>query len=433
MKNFRFIFNIFSIFIFLITVSYFSVRLLYFRNYSKKNKGDSKILYEKILKQEKDYFLVSEIKEVNNIHYFIGNSENNYVNYKGLIWRIIKINEDNSITLILDSSITNMKYDNIAKWLNESSDIESGVLSKTFYNNGIIINKESRTLLEDNTLYCKYDDLLLTMLSYNDYYNCGEENSFINNNTDFWILSDDYTYKYVDEEGKINNEEEDKSHNVRPVITIPSDSKISSGYGTIDKPYYIKRDKATGLVSEIEVGSYIRYNYSIWKVMENSDNKLKLVNEDCIRNEENECISMQFSKYNNEINLEDSESLLYYLNHEYYENFKHTEYLTEGKFYIGKYKDDDYSSVYSDYISAKIGLPTLADPLAFSIDNTFLMTSDANNDLNIFITHNNKAFETLVTEQAYIRPVIYIKGDIKVKGGKGSYVSPYTLGGLQND
>ena len=270
MKKFKFIFNISSILLLLITIIYFSIRLIYYRNYGKKNKSNTKVLSEKILNQEKSYFLINETKKINDVYYFIGDSENNYVNYKGLIWRIIKINEDKSLTLILDSSITNMKYDDIIKWLNTSFEDKSGILYKTFYNNGII-DDTKYVINSNNNLYCMYDDNLITLLSYNDYFNVGSDESFINNGTDFWIISEEYNNKYINENGSIINDEENKSHNVRPVITLPSDSIISSGYGTIDKPYYIKRDKATGLVNEIEVGSYIRYNYSIWKVMENND------------------------------------------------------------------------------------------------------------------------------------------------------------------
>ena len=82
---------------------------------------------------EKDNF-----KTINGTEYFINNADNNYIMYSNILWRIIKINADNSITAISDSSLTSLAYGEklnyeesyINKWLNKSEKEYSGILEK---------------------------------------------------------------------------------------------------------------------------------------------------------------------------------------------------------------------------------------------------------------------------------------------------------------
>ena len=91
------------------------------------------------------------------------------------------------------------------------------------------------------------------------------------------------------------------------------------------------------------------------------------------------------------------------------------------------------NNIYKDSIELKIGLPTIADSYAYKLDNTFLLTTSENNDLNIFISLDNHPYETLITEKSNIRPIIYMKDNISIVDGDGTYSSPYKLGGLINE
>ena len=75
-------------------------------------------------------------KTVNGINYFTGNDENNYLMYSNILWRIIKVNSDNSLTVISDSSLTSLAFSKsdslndskIFTWLNKSDKELSGIL-----------------------------------------------------------------------------------------------------------------------------------------------------------------------------------------------------------------------------------------------------------------------------------------------------------------
>ncbi len=52
--------------------------------------------------------LIRQSTELGNIYYFRGNIENNYVSFANNLWRIVKINEDNSVKLILNNTLENL-------------------------------------------------------------------------------------------------------------------------------------------------------------------------------------------------------------------------------------------------------------------------------------------------------------------------------------
>ena len=52
--------------------------------------------------------LIRQSTELGNMYYFRGNITNNYVSFANNLWRIVKINEDNSVKLILNDTLENL-------------------------------------------------------------------------------------------------------------------------------------------------------------------------------------------------------------------------------------------------------------------------------------------------------------------------------------
>jgi hypothetical protein len=86
-------------------------------------------------------------------YYFYHDTEDNYLMYSNLLWRIVKINEDNSILMVLDSPITDLafgvdkKYEDssIIEWLNKGDSEYSGVFEKK-------LNDRSKYLVKTATI-----------------------------------------------------------------------------------------------------------------------------------------------------------------------------------------------------------------------------------------------------------------------------------------
>ena len=104
----------------------------------------------------------------------------------------------------------------------------------------------------------------------------------------------------------------------------------------------------------------------------------------------------------------------------------------KSKFYIGKYINNDYKTIYTDEIELYIGLPTIADPYSLELNNTYLLTTNENN-ISIYISQDEHPYETMISEKAFLRPVLYLKDNISIKKGNGTYEKPYELGGIINE
>ena len=435
MKLLQKVFYIFSISLLSIFIIYFGIRAIYFKIRDDKKNNYSHILYKRIIQQEENYTLISELEKINDVFYYTKKSKYNYVIYKGLTWRIIKFNET-KITLILENSITNLPLDKVDNWLNDYNKKDSGIFYKLINNeinvdNSKVENIDVHNFMHIDNLYCEKIVDKITLLDIDDYNNAGGDNSYLNTNVDFWIKNKN-DYKYIDVTGDIENGDELEFHNVRPVITLNSTIKSSDGNGSIDDPYYIDTQKANTL-RDVDNNSYIKYNDNLWKIISNDGKKIKIVSEECIKDNDNKCVNMQFSNDNNSINVYNYKSAINYLNNTYYKSLKNKKFIVEGNYYIGKYSNHDYTTIYNNRIKLKVGLLTIADPYAYELNNVFLLTTNDNSNLSIYISLDEHEFESIIYEKAYLRPTLYLKSNISIKNGKGTYSEPYELGGIVNE
>ena len=209
-------------------------------------------------------------------YYFRGSVENNYVTFAGLKWRIIKINPDGSVKLVLDTIISELSkyYDK------ENYDYKSSTINKTLnnwfdrnlkdYSDFIVYAKYCNDSLKNDKVYqanvrikenqiptytCLGDEIslkigLLTadevMLAggsfhiSKDYYlyNSNIETPYFTM-TSSEFKNDTYYPFVVEANGRMNNNSAGNLlRGVRPVINIIKTAKVS-GSGTNNDPYKI--------------------------------------------------------------------------------------------------------------------------------------------------------------------------------------------------
>ena len=112
----------------------------------------------------------------NPTYYFRGNVENNYVSFAGQTWRIVRVNEDGTIKLIMNNAINNNKQYNFQ--------INSYDYKYMYYTNGI-----AKSILNDwyDSNLSKYDTHIITGNYYceqakvkaNSSYTMGNENTVV--------------------------------------------------------------------------------------------------------------------------------------------------------------------------------------------------------------------------------------------------------------
>ncbi len=433
------IFNTFSVILCLSVGFYYLGRLIYYKIDSTKKEVFDTTFYLRIIEQNDTYELHNSLVKENNTYRFTGKVNNNYVKYKGYNWRIIKINSDNSITMITDDTITSLAFgaslsSNILPYLNKTDVSNTGIFESSLETEDLLNTKicsTTFTKIEDSDCFDYNKDYKIGVLSIADYLEAGSKDSYLNNDTYFWSSNayDKDKSWFIADDGRISNDEKNSKLGIRPVITIDGKMTVIDGNGTAETPYIIE-EKEYKTLSDAYIGNYLSFNNTIWKIVAKDEDKIKIVSEECLKDSDGKCMTSIFSDYSNTINLNRKE-LMYYLNNTFYNTIKGKENIVAGAFYTGTYSLDtnDYRSVLSKTTNLKIGFLSAADLFAYEIPNTFLLTASPINDLNIYsVSDTNSLYDNIVTQELNIRPALYLKASLNIKKGDGSYVAPFTLG-----
>lgn len=421
------IFNILSILFLSSLTIYFGLRFLSAYNDSKKI-IDETYISDKLKNTISKYTLNNPLSKVDDEYYFIGKTNNNYLKYQGYLWRIIKINNNDEITVIGEDTITYLPYNSYINWLNNDKqqkelDINYDLLTNSY------LCLDTYTDIKKAECNNKNTDYKISILNIKDYLQVGGDNSYINNGTNYWVSDkyDDNKSWFINQDGKISNSSIDDKHGIRPVITIKNKTKYIDGNGSIENPYIIEERNIKKLKDTLQ-GEYISFNNEIWRIMYNKDNKLKIISTDYLK-VNNEKVIYNFDDKNNVISK--NSKIIKYLNSTYLKTLQKTykNYLTNGIFYTGIYSknNNNYLASYNKKGILTIGLPSINEPFIYDLNNILLMNASNVDDLTVYTIHNNTLYEDLVTSKRYIRPVVYIKDSIKVKSGKGSKTNPYIL------
>ena len=230
-------------------------------------------------------------------YYFRGNVTNNYVSFASQTWRIVRINEDGTIRIVMQDGINdnaiyyiNSGYSNyiymyytinnyaqkeLESWyqtnIGSKSDLAKNVASGNYY------CEQAKTKLDSSwtsgnanmTLYSSYTPdfkcatdgngkgqvkASVGLLTYDEvvyaggYYKQNNSNYYLYNSAIYWWtmspagLSDSYSSVWrVDNTGSIdyNSFYKGNALSIRPVINLKSDTKISSGDGTKNNPFVV--------------------------------------------------------------------------------------------------------------------------------------------------------------------------------------------------
>lgn len=419
-KIFRFCSVIFlsSLFIF------FSFRLVY--NYMKEQKANSLIdngmLSTKIINNlKKENYLYNDNK------YILKNLvENNYVSYSEILWRIVSV-DDGKIKLVSDENVTvlpfgkNYDESNVIKWLNSTfkSNLTQPDLFITEFDS--CVNNVDKIEKSD----CNNSKNYVSLLSMNDYIDAGANNSYLNNNTYFWLsaLNENEPW-YVFDNGGLKTDSNNHIYGVRPVIVL-NDIEYIYGNGTKSSPYIISNEPVDTL-SEIELGSYIDYSGYTWKVVSKDETSVKVVLSTPLKLNDEE-IKKIYSKKYNYYNLNDSTGIAYYLNHTFYNTLKDKKYLKKGDFYIGKFDTYDLEELYNEKVNAYVGLLTVGDIFVTQNIDMYLLSSVTDDNTIPILNKNNSLFYNFISYESGIKPVIYLDNKVEVKGGMGDENYPFEL------
>lgn len=230
--------------------------------------------------------LIHKKEETGDVYFFRGNVSNNYVSFANNNWRIVKINEDRSVKLILDGITENLEP------INDSSMVGNTNYETTHVNNSLLewynlqLKEYDRYIA--STIYCYDDSVLSDIDGVVEYlpsnrlfvdklptYSCSGSNistkiallnadeamfagikdtsneSFLHLDSlqsSWWTMTpskkniDEVFYMAINKDGVLENTVSEKNNLfIRPVITLNAKTNVV-GEGTKENPYQVSQD-----------------------------------------------------------------------------------------------------------------------------------------------------------------------------------------------
>ncbi len=440
LSKFEFLFNFFSLVIVIGIGFYFGYRSLYY--YSKQNlkiKEESQTLNGLVIRNNTVVQGDEEGLHQDSLGYFFkGKVHNNYVMFDHKVFRIIRVNKDNTVKVIAEDYVASFPFgntssyqtSNVRNWLEKTEMDYSGVYYRTLSNPSQYLEKTEyqEDILKGNEVVSadqSFQDFIST-LTIKDYIMANGKSSFLNNGKMFFLLglSEDKENIYVEEDGSIQSCDSLSGFGIRPVITFKKNSIVTGGDGTKGNPYVISQSDNS------YIDTYVRLGEDTWRVFEDQNDKLKLYTYGYLKMQGQE-VFRNYSTTNSIFNLEDKDNIAYFLNTTYLNSLTFVGYLVDNDYYVGEISDDvgySFTNIYSSKVTCKVGLLNIFD---YNSNNYFddyfhlnLTSNVGSMQYNIYM--NGLLEEADVREEKHIAPVVSILKS-SIKGGTGTVEDPYVV------
>ena len=434
--SFQKIFNFISILFIISCCIFYGTRFIKLYLENKKVETIEKNSLVKVLKEnnsDNDNF-----KSVNGENYFTEDVNSNYLLYSNILWRIIKINGDNSLTVISDNSLSSLAYgkeltfnnSHIFNWLNNTDKELSGILENSLHDvntylqltsscTDIIDEVSNNPCTEINT------NNYISLLSAVDYLNVGSKDSYLSNNENFYLSNTNSENKiwYINDDGKPALSTGADIIGVRPVITIKSNIDYVSGKGTKEEPYKIEKENAL-------FGGYVKLDNDIWRIYEVNDTEVRLMLNDYLKVNGNN-LTYKYSNISSYYDDYKTASVAYYLNHTFLNSLSYKDKIKEVYWSNGYYNnqtDFDYTNALKDKINSKVALMSIGNIfLNPELTNYYTMTGSTNKGSTVYtIQKSKKIYTKHIGQTINIVPTISLDKELLTKGN-GTIDSPYEM------
>lgn len=377
----------------------------YYRIYNPKiDSGDGSVLLAKDIVGKSEFATDEEdgLFSSSGNYIYKGDVKNNYLKYNNMLWRIVRINADNSIDIILDDYITLLPWNNnvtsftsseIYKYINNEflSLLDKELLNQTSFCTDKLSDLTSITCNEqDTTSYVK----LLDVANFLNTVNKGK--SYLVDTDEIFWLADYGDDKIWHTNGtNVSQSEVNSFYEIKPMVRLRNTITYSTGEGTIEKPYVVDKE------DELKVGSKVLLGEDTWIIYDNKDN-IKLMRSNVLEKQ------LEFDK--EKLTYKDS-TLMTYLNDTYLNSLSYKDMIVENTWNIGEYKGNIYD-IKGDVVKAKVGIPNLLD-LHFDSKVKSYFTSTINEER--VLVYENPLRPGKVTTYRSVRPCITISKETASK------------------
>ena len=375
-----------------------------------------------------------------NGYYFKGKIENNYVKFANRIFRIMSINNDETVRLVSNDLVasflwgidTDYNNSNVKKWL---TDDQYGIYNATIPSREHFLIKTNYTidnLNEDKVETGKdtYSDYV-TMLSISDYNLAGGKNSYLYDSKMYYILgtNEDKEVLYINEDGGISSCDGLEGYGIKSVITLKQNTPVKGGDGTKDNPYVIDQGDKTNYVD-----AYVKLGEDLWKVSHDVMGEVIRLYKVGYVTMNGQDYTAMYSDKSCKFDAYNKKNIAYYLNNGYYNSLSYKDVIVDSAFNLGEFSEDTdylYMNVYNNIVYNHIGLLNVFDYVSENqLNNYYNLNTTSDLGGIQYVKYSNGFIEEVdVKEARLFVPVISIRRDsININSGDGSLLNPYTVG-----
>lgn len=415
------VFDLISIAFILGCCIYYGSRMIhYYKIYNPKSEsGESITLIASSLTSGVAYQTEGEgLYRLNGASIYKGKDVKNYVKFSNMIWRIISINTDGSIELVLDEPINVLMYD-VDKVSYDKSDVNS-YLNEVFikYLNIDYLSKTPFCLdeIEDiQAIKCTNNstDYYVRLLSISEFVRSFADNkSYLLSDYNYWLYNNSQDKAWHTSGESVSLSSVTDTYYVKPVIKLSNTNILVSGDGTIENPYQVEKT-----IDKYSIGSYVKLGEDKWVIYASDDKTINLALEGSLTS------LKKFSSYSQSYDVTDTTSVAYYLNNTYLESLSYKNIINDYKWSVGLY-DNSYKNIDSTKVEAKVGMLSVSDLKIGNIDKMYYTLSPAKTGYVYYF--DGDLIASKVSFSRNIKPTININ-KLKITSGSGSQSDPYIL------
>ena len=400
--------------------------------------------------------LASTVKSNTKNGYYVGNVDNNYIYFNNILFRIVRVNDDNSVLIVSNDALANVDYTNdgrftdsaLDKWLNDyfynllEPSYQDLIKSSSWCDD--VISSDNITTTECSRQTDKRKVGILSLQDYNLSYD--GVSSYLDKSNFSWyanLAEDNKAWAITSTDSYPNtiySSESTNLLNVVPALNLKASTTILEGDGTYSNPYVVlKRDTArrSSELNKRQVGEYVSYSGYLFRISNILDDGTTEVIMDSVLKSNNRQIDIGYTNGNKQkvYNPNQEGNIGYKIKNDM------TRYINTDLF-VSK---NISVPIYNKNITYQGKKDTKEYKLLITIPSTFDIfsaKSSTANDSGYWLRDSSKQDNTKAVVrslgtltysnasdnlQAGVKVLAYFDKDVIIESGKGTYLDPYTL------
>ncbi|MDD6223948.1 MAG: DUF5011 domain-containing protein [bacterium] len=395
--------------------------------------------------------------ETDDSNIYKGKNPNNILEYSGMLWHIIRVNEDGSVKLAAYDNVATINYGNSKNRFDTSN--AQRWLNEYFYS---YLNK-AKTYLKTDSKWC-IDDVAsieaatlncttyskenpVGLLTLGEYLSTKDQTgSYLETINPYWLINKDSSENVWGHDmlglGGVENLSDTNLNGIRPVINLKAGLYVANGEGSYSNPYRIgdhQKGKENELLNTRLVGEHVMYSGYEWRISDiDKEGNTKLVMLGPLMNiKQGHALYDGYSNTSSimKFNVTEEGNLGYKLNNDYID-FINDELIVKHEFKVPTYKKGAYyNELKTDTFQAKLSLISSYEMFSGNTElkeyigaNYWLIDYVPEGTVAYMINSQNGttffASQTLYDKNG-MRLVVYLDKDTRLAKGSGTHFDPY--------